>query len=353
MQPLRASRRQLLTLAGLTLGVAVVDLAGPAGPASAEPTTPAAGDGPVLQPIADTPVAALFGDGSAPVAAPRQLAVRVARSADLPAGTRIAVTFDPHRYVPLTPAVATLAGRPLAAEKTVLTDPGTGQQTSAIILTEDVPARGDLVIVVGTAHPLLYPHDLGRHASTPTADLRETPAGPRSQRPLRPSRPPSYSGPALPWGVEVDAVWGGQRWGDNGRYHYPVPVRVSLRSTGPGPAPESVSFAVALDPRLVSSVEVTSAQLNNRPWRGRIRQSRTSRTASMLEAVWQVPLRLRSGDVLDVYLTVDTVVPRGELAGLKHPVVSLLPSGAEASQRLTGRETLTRTDAICATVADG
>ncbi len=348
MQPLHASRRQILTLAGLTLGVGVVDLTGVAAPAYAAP-----GDEPVLQPIADTPVAVLFGDGAAPAAVPRQLAVRVVRSGGLPVGARIAVTFDPRRYVPLTPAVVTLAGRPVAAERTIVTDPGTGEQTSAITLAEEVPATGDLIVVVGTVHPLLYPYDLERRASAPTARIRRSPRGTESQRPLRPTRPPSFGGPALPWGIEIDAVWGGTTWGENGRYHYPVPVRVRLRSTGPGPAPEAVSFAVSVDPRLVSAVEIASAQLNNRRFGKRISRSGKVRTASVLETVWRAPVRLKPDDVLDVYLNVGTVLPGRELTGLKHPVVALAPCGAAASQRLTGRETLTRSDAVCAAAADG
>ena len=348
MHTLHVSRRQILTLAGLTLGAGVVDLAGAAGPAAAAPD-----DAPTLQPIADTPVAVLSGDGTAPAALPRQLAVRVLRTGDLPAGTRIAITFDPRLYAPLTPAVITRDGRPVAAGKAIVTEPRTGEHTSTITLTEAGPATGELIAVVGTAHPLLYPYDLIRRPSTPTARIRRSPIAAESQRPLRPARPSSFGGPARPWGIEVDAVWGGESWGDNGKYHYPVPVRVSLRSVGPGPAPAAVSFAVSVDPRLVTAIEVASAQLNHRPWDKRIRPAATTRTPSVFRVQWRAPLRLAPGDVLDVYLKVATERPARALIGVKHPVVAVVASGDASSQRLTGRETLTRTDAVCGDAADG
>jgi hypothetical protein len=349
MQPMHVSRRQILTLAGLTLGAGVVDLAGVTGPAHAAP----GGGEPTLQPVADSPVAVLSGDGAAPAAAPRQLAVRVLRTGTLPAGARIAITFDPRRYAPVTPAVITLDGRPVAADKAVVTDTGTGEHTSTITLTEAVAATGDLVAVVGTAHPLLYPYDLVRHPAAPTARIRRSAQTAESQRPLRPARPSSFGGPARPWGIEVDALWGGESWGENDVYHYPVPVRITLRSVGPGPAPGAISFAVSADPRLVSAVEVASAQLNYRPYGKRIRRTGMTRTASVLRTQWRAPLRLVPGDVLDVYLDVATVLPGGQLTGLTHPVVALVASGAAASQRLTGRESRTRADAVCADAADG
>jgi hypothetical protein len=62
---------------------------------------------------------------------------------------------------------------------------------------------------------------------------------------------------------------------------------------------------------------------------------------------------LAAGHVLDVYLKMVTVVPDHQLTGVKHPTVAVVASGATTSQRLTGRETLTRTDVVCADVVDG
>lgn len=348
MHPMHVSRRQILTLAGLTLGAGVVELGGATGAAHADPAAE-----PTLQPIADTPVAVLSGDGAAPAVAPRQLAVRVVRTGDLPAGARIAITFDPRRYVPLTPAVITLDGRPVAADKAIVVDSGTGEHTSTITLTQPVGATGELIAVVGTAHPLLYPYDLARRIVAPTARIRRTPGATESGRTLRPARPTSFGGPARPWGITLDTVWGGEAWGDNGEFHYPVPMRITLSSVGPGPAPAAVSFAVSVDPRLAAAIEVVSAQLNYRRFGRQIRRTATTRTVSDLRTEWRAPVRLVAGDVLDVYLKVATVVPVGELTGIKHPVVALVASGASASQRLTGRENLTRNDAVCAEAADG
>jgi hypothetical protein len=327
-----------------------------AGSGPAAEAGPAPDGQPTLQPIADTPVAVLCGDGSAPVATPRQLAVRVVRTTDLPAGARVTITFDPRLYTPLTPAVVSYDGKPVRADKTIVTDPGTGLHSSIITLTEPVPATGDLVIAVATAHPLRYPYDLIRRPAAlavPGADIRRTPRDAGSRRQLRATRPPSFGGPAQPWGIELDAVWGGRSWGADGRYHYPVPVRVTLRSMGPGSGPAATPFVLSLDPRVVSAVKVSSVELDRRPFGKGVRQVGTSRTASVHQTSWSVPVRLKPGSVLDVYLDVTTVPPGGPLTGVTYPVLMLAPTAAAASQRLTGKETLSRTDLVCGDTADG
>ena len=63
--------------------------------------------------------------------------------------------------------------------------------------------------------------------------------------------------------------------------------------------------------------------------------------------------RLKPGSVLDVYLDVTTVPSDGPLTGTTYPVLTLAPTAAAASQRLTGKATLTRTDLVCGHTADG
>lgn len=348
MNTLPVSRRQVLTLAGLTLGAGVIEFAGMTDPATAAPT-----DILVLQPIPDEPVGVLSGDGAAPVALPRQLAVQVLRSVDLPAGVQIAITFDPRVYAPLTSAVLVHDGRAVAADRTSVADPGTGLHTTTITLTETVPGIGTLVAVVGTAHPLLYPYDLVRRPPVPTAGVRPDRRASESRWPLQPQRPPSFGGPTRPWGIEVDGVWSPRSWGENGRYRYHVPVRVTLRSVGPAPTPAATSFAVTLDPRLVRSVTVAAARLNHKPYGKRISLVGQGRTGSSYQTRWRVPAGLAPGDVLDLNLTVATTVPAGPLVGVTHPLVAFVPVGEDAGQRYTGRQTLTRTDAVCGEAASG
>jgi hypothetical protein len=342
------SRRQILTLAGLTLGAGVVELGGLAGPAAA-----ATGDEPTLQPIADSPVSVLSAAGAAAAAVPRQLAVRVVRPADLPAGSRIAITFDPRVYSPLTSPIVTRDGRPVAATRTVDIDPKTGLRTSAITLTEAVPAGGDMIAIVGTAHPLLFPHDLLRRPAAPTARVRRGPHATDAQRSLQPGRPAAFGGAAQAWGTEVDVLWENRSWGDQDAYHYAVPVRVSLRGVGPGQGPSATAFTVALDRRLAGPVTVASAELNFKPYGKGLQVSGTRRTASQFRAGFSAPVRLGPGDVLDVYLRVAAVVPTGPVTGLAHPVVALAPAGQAASQRHTGKESVSRSDAVAAATADG
>jgi hypothetical protein len=354
MNALYVSRRQVLTLAGATLGLGVVELVAGSGPAAAAGAAPAGQ--PTLQPIPDTPIAVLCGDGSAPVATPRQLAVRVVRTTELPAGARVTITFDPRLYTPLTSALVSHDGRPVRADKAITNDPGTGLHTSTVTLAETVPATGDLVIAVATAHPLRYPYDLIRRPTTlpvSDADVRRTPRDAGSRRQLRAERPSSFGGPAQPWGIELDAVWGGRSWGADGKYHYPVPVRVTLHSVGPGSGPAETPFVLSVDPRLVSAVKVSSVELDRRPFGKGVRQLGTSRTASVHQSSWSVPVQLKPGSVLDVYLDITTVPPGGPLTGITYPVLTLAPTAAAASQRLTGKETLTRTDLVCGDTADG
>jgi hypothetical protein len=135
---------QVLTVAGLVVGVASVDVGGVGGSARA--------GGATLQPVAG-PSAGVLTGGAAPAEVPRRLAVRVLRTGVLPAGTRITVTFDRRLYAPLASAVVTLDREPVAAGHATVTDPDTGEPTSTVTLTGAV-CRGELIVVVGTANPL-------------------------------------------------------------------------------------------------------------------------------------------------------------------------------------------------------
>ncbi|MEV4345212.1 hypothetical protein AB0J83_12115 [Actinoplanes sp. NPDC049596] len=332
MEEFAVSRRQILTVAGLALGVGVVDL-GPAGPAAAAPA------GITLEPVAADPVAILTGENAPPAAVPRQLAVRVLRGAGMPAGAQLTTTFDPRVYAPLTPGVLVHRGRSVATTGMVAIDPATGRPTSTITLTEPVPADGELIAIIGTANPMLYPYDLVRRPAEPTAR-----AG-HARRDLGPDRPAPFGGPAEPWGVEVSGVWAARTWGPGDRYRYHVPVRVTLTGAGPARGP-AASFSVTLDPRLVRAVTIGSARLDDRAYAGRFRRVSQSRTSSAHRTLWQAPVGLAAGQSLDIELRVDTVRPPGPLTGLTHPLVAAVTTGAAGAQRHTGRESLTRTDAV-------
>lgn len=337
----RLSRRQVLTVAGLTLGVGVVELAGLPARASAAPT-----DQVTLEPVAGQPVAVLSGDGAAPAACPRQLAVKILRGVDLPAGTQLSVTFDPRVYAPLSAPVLTRQGRVVAAGSAVTTNPTTGLHTSTLTLSEAVPATGDLLAVLGTAHPLLYPYDLVRRPSAPTAQLSRTAKTASAKRDLQPQRPSSFGGAATPWGIELDGSWRRHTWGDREQFSYYHPVRLTMRSVGPGKALAASAFTVSLDPQLIRDIRVTGVELNNKKYRGGATLAATVRTGSLYQTRWHIPIRLAPGDVLDVMLAATPLVPTGALPAIKHPVVRVLSEGTTVAQRATGKDTLSRSDAV-------
>ncbi len=337
------TRRRVLVLGGLTLGVGAVTFAGP-GPAWAG--TAAAGV--ELVPVAASPVAVLAKVGTEPAAFPRQLAVQVQHSGtDLPAGTQVAISYDPRVYAPLPSAVATVGTRRLRTTSTIATDPKTLVTTCTITLAEALPAGSDPVVVVGTASPVLYPRDLVAGPADATAAVGHKDTKPGGRRSLRPSRPHAFGGVATPWGLEVSGVWNRYEWADGKRWYY-YPTRITLSSVGPGTTPVAASFSVALDPQVVSDVEIVGARLNDKRHDAGVRLLSDTRTASLFETRWVTRVKLKAGDRLDLELEVKTRRPTGDLPTVKHPTVNLIDMGNHVSQRLTGRTTMSRSDSTWA-----
>lgn len=342
MNDSKVTRRQVLVLGGLTLGVGALTVAGPIGPAWADS---AAGDV-ELVPVGASPVAVLPGVGVQPAAFPRQLAVQVKHAgADLPAGTEVALTYDPRLYSPLPSAVATVGGRPLRTTSSVTTDPKTALATCTVTVAETLAAGSDPVVVVGTAYPVLYPRDLVLGPSDATAAVARGQVKPSGRRSLQPRRPGAFGGVATPWGLEVSGVWSRCEW-DNGRRWYYFPVQVTLESVGPGPVPAAAAFSVALDPQVVRDVRVTTARLNHKTHDAGVRLLSQTRTASLFETRWSTRVRLTSGDRLDLGLEVRTRKPKGDLPTIKHPSVGLIGMGDQVTQRQTGQTSMSRIDAV-------
>ncbi|MDT0486246.1 hypothetical protein [Streptomyces doebereineriae] len=335
----KVSRRQVLVLGGLTLGVGAVTVAGP-GPAWADT---AAAAGVELVPVGASPVAVLAGVGVQPAAFPRQLAVQVKHAGtDLPAGTQVAISYDPRLYSPLPAAVATVGDRRLRATSTVSTDPRTSVTACTVTLTEALPAGSDPVVVVGTAFPVLYPYDLVAGPAGATAAVHHKNVRP-TDRSLQPGRPHAFGGVATPWGLEVSGVWNRCEWANGKRWYY-YPARITLNSVGPGTAPVAASFSVALDPQVVSDVRIVSARLNNKVHDAGVRLLSDTRTASLFETRWATRVKLKSGDRLDLELAVRTRKPTGDLPTVKHPTVGLINMGDHITQRQTGRTSMSRSD---------
>lgn len=345
------TRRHVLVLGGMTLGVGAVSFTG-LSPAWAD-TVPAGDTVPVgdtvpagveLVPVAASPVAVLAKVGTEPAAFPRQLAVQVKHlETDLPAGTQVAISYEPRIYSPLPSAVATVGTRRLRTTSTIATDPKTLLTTCTVTLAEALPAGSDPVVVVGTAFPVLYPHDLVVRPADTSAAVGHKGAKPGGRRSLRPGRPDSFGGAATPWGLEVSGVWNRYEWADGKRWYY-YPTRITLSGVGPGTAPVAASFSVALDPQVVSDVRIVGTRLNDKAHDAGVRLLSDTRTASLFETRWATRAKLGTGDRLDLELEVRTRKLKGDLPTVKHPTVNLIDMGNHVTQRQTGRTTMSRSD---------
>jgi hypothetical protein len=298
----------------------------------------------VLVPVGASPVVVLPGVGVQPAAFPRQLAVQVQHAGtDLPAGTEVAVTYDPRLYSPLPAAAATVGGRRLRTTSTITTDPKTTLATCTVTLAEAVAAGSEPVVVVGTAYPMLYPRDLVVGPADATAVVGRKNVKQNGRRSLQPRRPSTFGGVATPWGLEVSGVWNRYEWANGKRWYY-YPVRITLHSVGPGPAPAAVSFSVALDPQVVGDVRITTARLNHKVHDAGVRLLSDTRTSSLFETRWTTAVKLKSGDRLDLGLKVTTRKPTGDLPTIKHPTVGLIDMGEHVTQRQTGLNSISRSD---------
>jgi hypothetical protein len=334
----RISRRQLLTVAGLTVGAAWVELGVLSAPAEAAPS----GGEVTIEPVADTPIPLLSAKGAAPQAIPRQLAVRVrGEGVALAAGTQVKVSFDRRLYSPLTAPLITLSGRRLAASASTAQDPRTGEIVCTLTLGEQAPAGTDLIALLGTADTHRYPYDLAVAPATVSAGISSH--GRSAHRDLKHSRPSSFGGPAEPWGVEVGAGWEKLTWGPDGRYWYYYPVIATVTGSGPGRTP-AAEFAVSVDPQVVTGISVASARLNRRGYAtSKIKKVGTTVTGTLRQVHWRTDARLGADDQLDVILRVTTGSPAGPLETITHPVVSSGMASATAARR-TGLTSVSRTD---------
>jgi hypothetical protein len=338
----KVTRRHVLALGGLTLGVGAITVAGLGGTAWADsPATDV-----VLVPVGASPVVVLPRVGVQPAAFPRQLAVQVQHpTTDLPAGTEVAVTYDPRLYSPLPAAAATIGGRLLRTSSTITTDPRTTLATCTVTLAEPVAAGSEPVVVVGTAYPVLYPRDLVVGPADATAAVGRKNVRPTGRRSLQPHRPSTFGGVATPWGLEVSAVWNRYEWADGKRWYY-YPAQITLQSVGPGSTPAAVSFSIALDPQVVGDVRVTTTWLNHKAHDAGVRLLSDKRTSSLYETRWTTAVKLKAGDRLDLGLKVGTRKPPRDLPTIKHPLLGLIDMGSHTTQRQTGRNSTSRSDAV-------
>jgi len=323
------NRRQLLTAAGLCIGIGAVGLADTA-PAAAASAVRAQ-----LRLLGDRPRLVLSPGAGRPSSQPRLLAVEVLRDATLPAGTVVTVSFDGRLYVAADPPTVTLDGHPLPS-----TSQFSDAMTCAVTIGPAVPADGQLVVHVADARMRLYPNDLIADPILTAWSVAGTPTD------LRPSGTNSPAPTIQPWGVEMYAAWNRKTWGAAGEFRYHYPTRISVRGTGPGRAPHPASFAVTVDPQLIDHVTIADIRHNRKPLPGGVRPAGDSRTGSGYTTRWRTSALLGAGDVLDIALRVRSRSPHGPLKTITHPVVTVWDMGTDLSQRQTGLTSSSRLDAV-------
>lgn len=340
------SRRQVLTVAGLVVGIGAVQVALPVAPAHADPdktTTPV-----TLEPLSEDPVNVLSGDTTTIATCPRQLAVRILNTgAELPAGTTIELSFDRRLYSPTGSALLTVGKRRVKATSAVTRDAATGLLTCTVTLGEPIAAlragQPEAVLVVANANVARYPADLVRDPAEATAEVGATARSPKVRRSLRAGGPKTKAEARAPWGIELSGAWGRHTAGEF-VYYYPVQLR--LLAVGPGNTPVPAAFSVALDPALVKEVKTTTLLLNGKAQKGRIQLVSTTRTTSVYETSWRTPVKLNRGDVLEIGLEATLLSPPANLPAVKHPLVTVATMGPDPTQRQTGLHTLTRLDSV-------
>lgn len=157
--PLLSSCRQVLALGGLTLGVAAVTVTGLGGPAWADSAADV-----VLVPVGASPVAVLPGVGVQPAAFPQQLAGQVQHTGgDLPAGTEVAVTYDP-RPKPARAGPAADDGRLRRRPYLVRAGRGAARHRGRLTRVRAPGPHGQAAQVRGGRHPALLVHRGRRRA---------------------------------------------------------------------------------------------------------------------------------------------------------------------------------------------
>jgi hypothetical protein len=341
------SRRQLLTLGGVVLGVGCVELAFTTKPAVAGPAANGAGQI-ILEALPSYPAQVLSPNGTVSSAVPHQLAVKIINDdTPLPQGSQVIVSFPDKIYAAMNPPMVFLSGRLVKTTAVTSFNTSTALTDCVITLEEMIPipsdGSGDLLALLGTVNPHRFPIDLTQ-PGTSTAMVRTAHHSSDAHCKMRIPRPSLFGPAATPWGVTVAAGWDRQLWGENAEYRYYYPVQVSLTGTGPGKSP-AAELIVTADPRIVTDMSVVSAMLNNREYPvTNISVTTRSSTDTIRKVHWRTPVKLGPDDRLNVKLKMVAKSPTGPLPTITHPVVSA--AMVNMAVRQTGQLSVSREDSI-------
>ena len=117
-------------------------------------------------------------------------------------------------------------------------------------------------------------------------------------------------------------------------------------SVGPGAAAKAASFAIALDPNVISDVKIGAARLNRKALDADVHLISGTQTSSRFETRWRTSVTLKPGDRLDLDLKVTTRTLTADLPAIKHPLVGLVDMGSHITQRQTGQNSMSRLDSV-------
>lgn len=313
-RPGTLSRR--VVLGGLSAGTGLL-LLGPAVHAAADGTAvsvePFSGD------VAFIPT----GDGSL-VGMPHRLGVQLVALEGRDAGLRIWVDFDPRVYeLGAAPSLVTDEGAVLRCRWRVIRE-GAVQ----LVVEDALPSAVRCSLVLGRVAIVSFPNDIVPGPKQSVFTIQGEPVTDPGRGRFLGTRGESV------WGLRVGAGWREVRWGSFFRSW--VPDVVTLYSVGPGPVPAGTRVTVQVDSRLVSGIQLKG--------RERYRRVKASQQDALRMLSWDLRYPLTVGGFDSALLEVSTREDAGLIGHFQPPTVSAAPAGASVGQRITGGESVQRSD---------
>ncbi len=317
-QPLRMSRRSLLSGFGLGAGAALL--------VSTAPQAHAAGAEVSLTPGEETTEVATT-DGTTvtvPVLLGGTLTIT---GGSLPAGTRIALTWSSALYTTEeAPAITRDDEAFDCAFEAEPTDDGT--TGSAAVLLGAVLPEGAFTLALGSVRALTYPDDIIAPPTATTIAL----ALPDGDREVTQEPADTGTSTDLLWGATIGVTWTALRWADG--FHLWKPDTVALHSVGPSPVPAGTVIDVQVDAGAFTDLAVGPEDA----------EASGSVQGTVLRASYPIPEPVAADTILAIPIVATAAELSGELASYEPPLLALTNAAASQTQRLTGLETVSRQD---------
>lgn len=265
------------------------------------------------------------------LAAPRLLGGKLLVEGNaLRGGSRLVIIWDDRLYQ---------SGRPLLLQGKrrikleslsgeVRREDGRVQRTLRI--DEDLDPGTHYSLRIGTGRTRNYPEDVVA-GPLPTSIECQSTRGVASVE--SPTLQAAASSPV--WGVLLGASWVPAHWGNG--YHTWRPDFLTIRSAGPNAIPSGTSLRVQLDRRLFKNLSVRNLIDNSVYNKG-------FSHGQVIGISWPLLSGLEPGQRMTFQFLADAMPRHGEIPDLEPPAVTTEMSKSSVGQRVTGYESLTRTD---------